>query len=157
VKAISLWQPWATLWLLSSPDEKVFETRTWETSYRGPLLIHAAATRNQGIGAALRDRQVLAALERHGLAPSRLFYGAVIGKLNLIGCHPTESHRPSEREKSFGNWRPGGFAWKRGESPEIFTLPVLFKGQRAFFDVRGELIPARYRTKAPESERVHGR
>lgn len=39
VKAISLWQPWASLIALGP---KTIETRSWATDYRGPLAIHAA-------------------------------------------------------------------------------------------------------------------
>ena len=39
MKALTLWQPWATLVALG---HKTVETRSWETSYRGPLAIHAA-------------------------------------------------------------------------------------------------------------------
>lgn len=40
MKAITLHQPWATL---ISLGVKSIETRSWSTSYRGPLAIHAAA------------------------------------------------------------------------------------------------------------------
>lgn len=39
MKAISLWQPWASLWIAGV---KVCETRHWATSHRGTLLVHAA-------------------------------------------------------------------------------------------------------------------
>src|SRR3989339_577320 len=39
MKAISLWQPWASLCAVGA---KLYETRSWSTSYRGPLLICAA-------------------------------------------------------------------------------------------------------------------
>lgn len=39
MKAISLWQPWATL---IATGAKQIETRSWATSYRGPIAIHAA-------------------------------------------------------------------------------------------------------------------
>jgi len=39
IKAISLWQPWASAMALGF---KKNETRHWATKYRGPLLIHAA-------------------------------------------------------------------------------------------------------------------
>lgn len=39
IKAITLWQPWA---LLMALKEKEYETRSWMTTYRGPLAIHAA-------------------------------------------------------------------------------------------------------------------
>lgn len=39
MKALTLTQPWASLVVLG---EKSIETRSWKTSYRGPLAIHAA-------------------------------------------------------------------------------------------------------------------
>lgn len=38
MKAISLWQPWASL---IAGGHKAIETRSWTTTYRGPLAIHA--------------------------------------------------------------------------------------------------------------------
>ena len=39
MKALSLWQPWASL---IYDGRKTIETRQWELVYRGPLAIHAA-------------------------------------------------------------------------------------------------------------------
>ena len=39
MKAITIWQPWASLLACGG---KRFETRSWATSYRGPIAIHAA-------------------------------------------------------------------------------------------------------------------
>jgi activating signal cointegrator 1 len=39
MKALSLWQPWASL---IYDGRKTIETRHWEMLYRGPLAIHAA-------------------------------------------------------------------------------------------------------------------
>ena len=39
MKAITLWQPWAQLVAIGA---KRLETRSWATSYRGPLAIHAS-------------------------------------------------------------------------------------------------------------------
>ncbi|TRU31740.1 MAG: ASCH domain-containing protein [Microcystis aeruginosa Ma_QC_B_20070730_S2] len=39
MKAISLWQPWASL---VANGLKLYETRGWPTKYRGVLAIHAA-------------------------------------------------------------------------------------------------------------------
>ena len=39
MKAISLWQPWATAIAVGA---KRIETRHWPTKHRGPLMIHAA-------------------------------------------------------------------------------------------------------------------
>ena len=39
MKALTIWQPWASL-LVSG--QKKYETRSWATTYRGPIAIHAA-------------------------------------------------------------------------------------------------------------------
>ena len=39
MKAITIWQPWAFLLAMGA---KQYETRSWETAYRGPIAIHAA-------------------------------------------------------------------------------------------------------------------
>lgn len=45
MKALTLYQPWATLVALGV---KTIETRSWATKYRGPLAIHAGARRPAG-------------------------------------------------------------------------------------------------------------
>lgn len=40
MKAITIWQPWASL---IACGVKQYETRSWPTKYRGPIAIHAAA------------------------------------------------------------------------------------------------------------------
>ena len=40
MKALTLWQPWASLIACGA---KKIETRSWATKYRGPIAIHAAA------------------------------------------------------------------------------------------------------------------
>lgn len=40
MKGLTLTQPWATLVAIGA---KKWETRSWQTYYRGPILIHAAA------------------------------------------------------------------------------------------------------------------
>lgn len=136
MKAISLWQPWALAWLLTDPDEKRFETRSWYTSYRGPLLIHAAKKTDGEVMDYLVSRFFLATLERHGLKESDVRFGAIIGRVDLIGCSRMDQMPPpTEREKSWGNWEPNRFAWERGPKTEIFDSPIPYRGQQGFFDV----------------------
>lgn len=42
MKAITIWQPWASLIACGA---KRYETRSWPTKYRGPIAIHAAAVK----------------------------------------------------------------------------------------------------------------
>jgi len=44
MKAISLWQPWATLIALGL---KTVETRSWRMDYRGPLVICSTTGKSQ--------------------------------------------------------------------------------------------------------------
>ena len=53
MKAISLWQPYAALIALGF---KKIETRSWPTTYRGPLAIHAAQKTMPYIEPALRSQ-----------------------------------------------------------------------------------------------------
>lgn len=114
MKAISLWQPWATLIAIGA---KRFETRSWGTSYRGPLAIHAAkrpARRdecNPAIGVDLFDAGYV------GL--NNLPYGCVVCVVDLVNCTPTEEvereewfEPHSERELAFGDFTPGRYAWQ---------------------------------------------
>lgn len=39
MKALTIWQPWASL---IARGVKQYETRSWPTKYRGPIAIHAA-------------------------------------------------------------------------------------------------------------------
>lgn len=45
VKALTLWEPWATF---AASGLKTFETRGWDTNHRGPLLICAAKRFHRG-------------------------------------------------------------------------------------------------------------
>lgn len=99
MKIISLWQPWSSLMALGA---KRIETRSWGTSYRGPLVIHAAKAWNRDCQDSLYIQPMMKALEpiigahsaqfwaQYALAVrGRLPFGAIIAVVNLIDCCPT--------------------------------------------------------------------
>jgi hypothetical protein len=150
MKALSLIQPWATLVVTGA---KLFETRSWQTVHRGPLLIHAAkswtATQQQlctvdPFRSALR-------MAGHEL-PDELPRGAVIGQVDLLDClkveaaddwlvaNPDISSAAYEREKSFGDYRPGRWAWRLAH-PRRFRTPVILGGKLGLFEVARGLLP----------------
>lgn len=92
VKALTIKQPWA--WAIVSGHKDV-ENRSWATSYRGPILIHAGKARDD----VREEREYDDWLEMFGLAmppDSELVYGAIIGIAELVDCVVlTESH-PSQ-------------------------------------------------------------
>lgn len=141
MRAISLWQPWALLWLLSDPDEKVFETRSWYAGYRGPLLVHAAKKCDGEVLDYLNCSGFREVMKRRGI--ERIAFGAIIGRVDLIGCSRMDRMpEPSDRERSWGNWAPDRFSWERGPNPVIFPEPIPYRGSQGFFDVLGLARPA---------------
>lgn len=136
MKAISLWQPWALLWLLSDPDEKIFETRSWYTSHRGPLLVHAANKRDGEVRDFMGSSGLREVRQRHSLELEDFEFGALIGRVNLKGCSLiSRMPEPSKREKMWGNWEPNRYAWERAPKPLVFSEPVPYKGAQGLFEV----------------------
>jgi hypothetical protein len=68
VKGITIRQPWVELIL---QGRKPYEIRSWGTSYRGPILLHAAKA---------LDKSALFALE---IDASSLFRGGFVGRAEL--------------------------------------------------------------------------
>ncbi len=68
-------QPWAKLIVLGA---KAIETKTWTTTYRGPLLIHANSTNRFAIQ--LSGNSFVKNLVGHR---NGLYYGHIIGSVHL--------------------------------------------------------------------------
>lgn len=136
MKAISLWQPWATLWLLTNPDEKVFETRHWPTDYRGWLLVHAAKKQDGEVRESLKCPHFQQRLAVHGLKPADLAFGALIGMVYLKGCRRMFTMaEPSTLEAMAGNWSDERYAWERAPEVKLFEKSIPYKGAQGFFNV----------------------
>lgn len=97
MRVLTLTQPWATLVAIGA---KKIETRSWNTRYRGPLLIHAAAGLGPGGKAGLVDlcetepfTSVLAPLWSPGtfFAPVSLPFGAIVARCELTAVHQIPS------------------------------------------------------------------
>jgi hypothetical protein len=81
MKALTIWQPWASLIVEGSKD---IENRSWSTDYRGPLLIHAGAHKPTK-----REREMF------DLGPLQL--GGIVGVAQLVDCvrdHPSSWAMP---------------------------------------------------------------
>ncbi len=105
---------------------KKIETRSWSTSYRGPLAIHAA----KGFP---RDAQDFAHCPPVSVLFGMLYRyprGAVIATCRLSHCVPADSIKPfkfSEQERRFGDYSSGRFAWILEEINPL-AVPVPAKG-----------------------------
>ena len=132
MKAISLWQPYASAMALGF---KKNETRHWATKYRGPLLIHAA---KKVIGWPSIDIQ--ACFKDIAFQPSDLPLGCLLCQVYLVDCKRILNHnRPEGSEVIFGDYTSGRFMWITGNLKTLVN-PIPFKGSQGFFNVPDEIL-----------------
>lgn len=164
MRAISLWQPWASAVALGS---KTIETRHWPTKYRGSLAIHAAKRRPVGeliyLNSVYHWRGTMMSLLGYiGNGKSLvddLPFGAIVATCELVDCKPTDDftvseimspRRPEGRTDDLYNWTEadmgdfsiGRFGWVFANIRALET-PIPFTGRQGFFNVPDELIPKR--------------
>lgn len=112
MKAITLYQPWATLVAIRA---KKIETRSWATAYRGPLAIHAGkSTEFLSLCGQEPYRSILLAHFGAEWCPSELPLGAVVATAELYAVEqmtPELIAATAAPERSFGLYEPGRFAW----------------------------------------------
>jgi hypothetical protein len=141
MKALTLWQPWASLIAMG---EKKVETRCWSTKYRGELAIHAAAKMPPKWLGASREfpefRTELAdiLMVREDAVPAltiALPRAVVLCIVRLVDIEPSEQVAGilCQRELIFGNYEEGRYAWFM-ELVEKFETPIPAKGNRMLWN-----------------------
>jgi hypothetical protein len=138
---LSLLQPWASLWVAG---KKLIETRSWGTSYRGRIVVHASKAFKQDEMELCRLEPFASALTDLGVKKFRdIPTGAVLGWVTLVDCQPMTERsltggcgfelatdpRLTETEEAFGHYAPGRFAWITDERRAVLPAPIPFKGQ----------------------------
>lgn len=130
MKAITLWQPWASLWLTT---RKVHETRSWATKYRGDLIVHAAKRPIGPFDISLQLEDLCAEEWGPGFR-AVLPLGAIIGIVQLQDCQPMTQARPIDTTDALcGEWHPSRFAWKRGQFLAL-ARPMPFVGKQGLWN-----------------------
>lgn len=132
MRAISLWQPWASAIPLGL---KHVETRHWSTPYRGPLAIHAARRWD-------RQQREFASVERAlGRLPKRLPLGAIVAVAVLADVRRTDELKTqvSAVERIYGDFSPGRFGWMLVEVRAL-AEPIPYLGRQGFFSVPDDLL-----------------
>lgn len=140
MKAITIWQPWATLIAIGA---KRFETRGWATRYRGPIAIHAAKHID---GDACLQEPIYSTLREHGYlrGQNMLPRGEIVAVANLVDClnsidtwtdgYVLEGGRYIySPEYEFGDFTPGRFAWEMKDIRKLDT-PIPAKGQQGLWN-----------------------
>ena len=124
MKTLTLIQPWATLIAL---NEKHIETRSWATTYRGPLLIHAGQKVDRSVWRLPCFKEIL---DKYGITPDNIPTSAIIAQVQLTDVQPTEEliDSISTQEKAFGFYDVGRFGWILQNTTQ-FNIP----------DVKGHL------------------
>lgn len=147
MKALSLWQPWATLIAIGA---KRIETRGWSTHYRGPLAIHASkgGLRAGEYAHVMALPEIQAALSLRGSNPPPLPRGAIVALVDVTRCRPVEDLDEEGKidevrhglnggvwtERDMGDYSDGRFGLVL-DSLMALAEPVPFSGSQGFFDV----------------------
>ena len=126
MKALSLLQPWASLVIMGA---KKIETRSWQTPFRGDLLIHASFGKKGGI--LVSEAPFKKYIKKFETLP----FGAIIGKVILEDIIPVNELLLSQsvlanltlEEKAFGDYGKGRYAWILSE-PEAFNEIIPVRG-----------------------------
>lgn len=134
MKAISLWQPWASLIAIKA---KKVETRSWYTDYRGDLLICAAKTMNREYQDYYYSLPNIPMINQTEPVPyTDLPRGYAVAKVRLVDCVKMTQDlidKASEQEKLVGDWKRGRFAWFLDDIQSVEPFPV--RGQQGLFVV----------------------
>lgn len=168
MKVLSLLQPWATLVVIGA---KKIETRSWNTNYRGPVLIHASKKKLPELLKLQCTWSFDAAFHSLGgtMSPGAkvdftrdLPFGAIIGMTEITDCRPTDSFTVKEldskrypqgrindcwTERQLGDYSPGRYGW-------LLSNPVLFK---SVIPVKGSLGLWEYNGPLPEVDSLQER
>ena len=132
MKAISLWQPWASLMAM---ELKRDETRHWKTSYRGTLLIHAAKK-----VVSWPSITIQGVFDGIAFQPSDLPLGKILCQVELFDCEKIRwNTKIGYPESEFGDYTIGRYRW-RTKNLLTFKDPIPFRGSQGFFNVPDDLI-----------------
>ena len=124
MKVLTIKQPWATLIM---QGYKRFEFRSWQTEYRGDLLIHAG----KGI-----DKEAIKRLEKY--LPEELPFGKILGKVTLVDCikmspefkeRLLKENRDIYTKSSFQE----NYGWQM-DNVQVFEEPIEAKGHLSLWE-----------------------
>ena len=124
MKVITIKEPYATL---IKNNVKLIETRSWKTSYRGKLYIHASLIKNNKINDEIKMYY----------NEEDLKMGYIICKCNLVDCiYMSESFINNLKKDNYieylcGNYEIGRYAWIL-KDVKVLKYPIKVKGKLVF-------------------------
>lgn len=145
MKAIPLWQPWASLVACGA---KRVETRHWPApaALVGQRIAIYATKRETELWICMREPFSAYVPDPDSLPRAAIVATVVLDRsvqMTEESIAELAEHKPEEH--AFGNYTPGRFAWVLRDvealaEPVPFAWP--FKGPAKYFDVPDELLPA---------------
>jgi hypothetical protein len=146
MKALSIWQPWASLLMAGI---KAYETRSWAppASLLGErTAIHAAKTPVGFERLAPHLCPLIPGMaeaqsgeDLHAIMP----LGCLLGTAILAFALSTDSDLAADIlpcETALGDWSPGRWAWRFTDHQPLAT-PIPYRGQQGVFTIPDHLIP----------------
>ena len=130
MKVLTIKQPWATLIM---QGDKRFEFRSWQTKYRGDLLIHA------GKGT---DKEAMKRLAKY--LPDEIPLGKILGKVTLVDCiRMCPEFKEMLLKENSDIYTKSSFSENYGwqvEDVQVFDEPIEAKGHLSLweYDIDGE-------------------
>jgi hypothetical protein len=156
MKAISLWQSWASLIVTGA---KKIETRSWRTNVRGTVAIHATkkvtieAIKLLATEVFQQGLKSLLPKNMKSIIMEFLPRGAIIGTVEIIGCllivtndelneiayldNGKQWVEVGGNEYHYGDYTPDRYAWML-TNPVIFDKPIPAKGSQGFWNWDGD-------------------
>ena len=156
MKALTLYQPWATLVAIQA---KRIETRSWKTDYRGPLVIHASKKFSAEAADLCKDSPFFEALfplfgrvnrDEYGgkdawIMVENIPTGCILATCRLLNVIEIPDIRrayphwgtfylpPDEPELNFGDYIPGRYAWLL-EKVEVLKTTIPCRGSLGLWE-----------------------
>lgn len=139
MKAITLWQPWASAIAFGF---QTHETRSWSTEYRGLLAIHAAKTK-KGIKL-VEESHYIQTLFKTVVPVEDLPRGVIVAVVEVMDVTGTENVRYTTlagtgtrmlnvSDYVLGDWSIGRFAWKLRLVKKV-DPPIPARGQQGLWE-----------------------
>jgi hypothetical protein len=120
IPALSIRQPFAGAILHAGKNN---ENRTWRSSYRGRVILHASRTMNEAGVKYLRERGF------H--VPEALPMGAYVGEVTITECRPLA--------ECASRWAFGPWCYII-ERPVAYDTPIPGRGRLGFYPVPAEVL-----------------
>lgn len=137
LKALSLTQPWAELVVLG---EKQWETRSWRTSHRGRIAIHAAKKFPRwAIDLAQHNRYFVNAIKNKPAALN-MPLGFIVGTVKVVAIQSTDAMLDvlGHKELAFGDYHAERWAWQLA-NPIMLDDPIPCRGALGLWELPGDV------------------